>query len=99
MQALRAKFDGKGKPWGRKEFDQLLGHCQVRYHIILLPFSQLIYMATRLLPTFLPFALQMNSFKLTRKRKSSSLLAMWTRGRSEFLICERGSTEEVPEPG
>jgi prolyl-tRNA editing enzyme YbaK/EbsC (Cys-tRNA(Pro) deacylase) len=29
LEALRAKFDGKGKPWGRKEFDQLLGHCQV----------------------------------------------------------------------
>ncbi|GIC94643.1 sulfotransferase family protein [Aspergillus udagawae] len=28
LEALRAKFDGKGKPWGRKEFDQLLGHCQ-----------------------------------------------------------------------
>ncbi|GFF30442.1 hypothetical protein IFM61606_10537 [Aspergillus udagawae] len=26
--ALRAKYDGKGKVFGRKEFDQLLGHCQ-----------------------------------------------------------------------
>lgn len=28
MEALRAKFDGVGKPFGRLEFDQLLGHCQ-----------------------------------------------------------------------
>ncbi|KAJ5672165.1 hypothetical protein N7507_001292 [Penicillium longicatenatum] len=27
-KALRAKYDGKGKEFGRKEFDQLLGHCQ-----------------------------------------------------------------------
>ncbi|KAL4805359.1 P-loop containing nucleoside triphosphate hydrolase protein [Aspergillus unguis] len=26
--AMRAKFDGVGKPFGRKEFDQLLGNCQ-----------------------------------------------------------------------
>lgn len=28
LDAMRAKFDGKGKRFGRKEFDQLLGHCQ-----------------------------------------------------------------------
>lgn len=28
MEALEAKFDGKGKPYGREEFDKLLGHCQ-----------------------------------------------------------------------
>lgn len=27
-EALEAKFDGKGKPYGREEFDRLLGHCQ-----------------------------------------------------------------------
>lgn len=27
--ALRAKFEGKGQLFGRDEFDQLLGHCQV----------------------------------------------------------------------
>lgn len=27
-EALAAKFEGKGKPYGREEFDQLLGHCQ-----------------------------------------------------------------------
>ncbi|KAI9928233.1 hypothetical protein MW887_002266 [Aspergillus wentii] len=27
-EALQAKYDGVGKPYGRKEFDQLLGHCQ-----------------------------------------------------------------------
>lgn len=28
MEALEAKFDGKGKPYARAEFDKLLGHCQ-----------------------------------------------------------------------
>jgi hypothetical protein len=28
MEALEAKFDGKGKLYGREEFDKLLGHCQ-----------------------------------------------------------------------
>lgn len=27
-EALDAKFNGKGKPYGREEFDKLLGHCQ-----------------------------------------------------------------------
>ncbi|KAL8707454.1 MAG: hypothetical protein Q9225_007751 [Loekoesia sp. 1 TL-2023] len=27
-EALRAKYDGVGKPYGRPEFDKLLGHCQ-----------------------------------------------------------------------
>ena len=27
-QAFRAKFEGKGKPFRRAEFDMLLGHCQ-----------------------------------------------------------------------
>jgi len=27
MDALRAKYFGKGKPFGRAEFDKLLGHC------------------------------------------------------------------------
>ena len=31
-EAVDAKFNGKGKPYGRKEWDQLLGHCQVRLH-------------------------------------------------------------------
>jgi hypothetical protein len=25
-EALEAKYDGKGKPYGRAEFDKLLGH-------------------------------------------------------------------------
>ena len=29
-EAINAKFFGKGKPFGREEWDQLLGHCQVR---------------------------------------------------------------------
>lgn len=28
LEALQAKYDGKGKPFGREQFDQLLGHCQ-----------------------------------------------------------------------
>ena len=28
MEALKAKYDGAGKPYGREEFDRLLGHCQ-----------------------------------------------------------------------
>ncbi|CAG8927059.1 unnamed protein product [Penicillium salamii] len=28
LKALEAKFHGQGKPFGREEFDQLLGHCQ-----------------------------------------------------------------------
>ena len=27
--ALRAKYDGAGTPFGRDEWDRLLGHCQV----------------------------------------------------------------------
>jgi hypothetical protein len=29
LDACNAKFKAKGKPFGRDEFDQLLGHCQV----------------------------------------------------------------------
>lgn len=29
LSGLRAKYDGIGKVFGRMEFDQLLGHCQV----------------------------------------------------------------------
>lgn len=28
LKALQAKFHGRGKRFGREEFDQLLGHCQ-----------------------------------------------------------------------
>lgn len=27
VEAYQAKFEGKGKKWGRKEWDALLGHC------------------------------------------------------------------------
>lgn len=30
LEAYKAKFEGKGKPYGREEFDKLLGHCAVR---------------------------------------------------------------------
>jgi len=29
LDAYKAKFEGVGKPYGREEFDKLLGHCQV----------------------------------------------------------------------
>lgn len=29
VEAFQAKFEGKGKKWGRKEWDALLGHCMV----------------------------------------------------------------------
>ena len=29
VEAFEAKFQGKGKLWGREEFDQVLGHCMV----------------------------------------------------------------------
>lgn len=28
LEAYKAKFEGVGKPYGREEFDKLLGHCQ-----------------------------------------------------------------------
>jgi len=31
IEAYEAKYFGKGKPYGREEWDQLLGHCQVKY--------------------------------------------------------------------
>lgn len=31
VAALEAKFEGKGKPFGREEFDALLGGCSVNY--------------------------------------------------------------------
>jgi hypothetical protein len=33
LDAMRAKYDGRGKPFGRAEFDRLLGHCQVRVYL------------------------------------------------------------------
>jgi hypothetical protein len=33
-EALNAKYLSIGKPYGRAEWDQLLGHCQVRSHAI-----------------------------------------------------------------
>ena len=29
-EALQAKFEGKGKPYTREDWDQLLGHCMAR---------------------------------------------------------------------
>lgn len=30
IEGLEDKFQGKGKPWGRVEFDKLMGACDVR---------------------------------------------------------------------
>ena len=29
IEAIEAKFEGKGKPFEREDWDQLLGHCMV----------------------------------------------------------------------
>jgi len=29
VEALDAKYKGVGKPYGKEEFDKLLGHCMV----------------------------------------------------------------------
>jgi hypothetical protein len=29
IEAFSAKFEGRGKPFGREEWDRLLGHCTV----------------------------------------------------------------------
>ena len=29
VEAFELKFEGKGTPYGRAEFDQILGHCMV----------------------------------------------------------------------
>jgi hypothetical protein len=34
VEAYQAKFEGKGKKWGRKEWDALLGHCVMSLHHI-----------------------------------------------------------------
>jgi hypothetical protein len=33
-EAINAKFFGRGKPYGKEEWDQLLGHCQVRLKLL-----------------------------------------------------------------
>lgn len=40
LEALEAKYDGKGKPYGRAEFDKLLGHCQAVSDIPALCFAE-----------------------------------------------------------
>ncbi|KAI9889083.1 MAG: hypothetical protein M1814_005807 [Vezdaea aestivalis] len=40
LEAMAAKFDGKGKPFGRKEFDKLLGHCQAVTDVPAVCFAQ-----------------------------------------------------------
>ncbi|KAL3442687.1 P-loop containing nucleoside triphosphate hydrolase protein [Aspergillus insuetus] len=40
LAGLRAKYDGIGKPFGRLEFDQLLGHCQVVSDLPAICFSE-----------------------------------------------------------
>lgn len=40
MEALEAKYDGIGKPYGREDFDRLLGHCQAVSDIPAVVFSE-----------------------------------------------------------
>ena len=40
LLSLEAKYDGKGKPYGRVEFDKLLGHCQAVSDIPALCFAE-----------------------------------------------------------
>ncbi|GES59701.1 NAD dependent epimerase/dehydratase [Aspergillus terreus] len=40
QKALHAKYDGIGKPFGREEFDRLLGHCQAVSDIPALCFTE-----------------------------------------------------------
>lgn len=40
LEALEAKYDGKGKPYGRAEFDKLLGHCQAVCNMPALCFAE-----------------------------------------------------------
>lgn len=40
LEALEAKFDGKGKPYGRAEFDKLFGHCQAVSNMPAILFSE-----------------------------------------------------------
>lgn len=39
-EALRAKYDGVGEPYGRPEFDKLLGHCQAVIDIPAIGFAE-----------------------------------------------------------
>lgn len=41
LEALRAKYDGVGEPIGRAQFDQLLGHYQVRHCYSVATFAKL----------------------------------------------------------
>jgi hypothetical protein len=41
-EAIEAKFHGKGKPYGREEWDQLLGRYQVRASGFMHEFEELI---------------------------------------------------------
>lgn len=56
LEGLRAKFDGVGKPFGRAEFDKLLGHTEVDSFppILSIPkFSKQLHRSKRILILFL----------------------------------------------
>lgn len=40
MAALRAKYDGVGEPFTRREFDQLLGNCQAVFDVPAICFAE-----------------------------------------------------------
>ena len=40
QEAYQAKYNGKGKPFGRAEFDQILGHCQAAMDVPIFNFAE-----------------------------------------------------------
>jgi len=35
VEAFEAKFEGKGKPYDREDWDRLLGHCMICFSFVL----------------------------------------------------------------
>jgi hypothetical protein len=62
VEAFDAKFEGKGKPWGREEFDQVLGHCMV---FLLFSVKSFVLTNLRRYQTGLAPISQTSSYKLT----------------------------------
>jgi hypothetical protein len=44
IEALEAKYEGKGQPYGREQFDKILGDFEVRSFPRNIPFLQLFYL-------------------------------------------------------
>jgi hypothetical protein len=84
LEALRAKYDGAGKLYGRKEFDQLLGHCQVSMTMFADGKSHReSFLLSRQYLIYLRFPLSRSSFKLIPKKRLFLPLDTLTNGTSE----------------